>query len=68
VHIGWTRAFAAAMKPYASPGIYLNFVADEGQERVVSSYGPHYQKLVELKNRYDPQNLFCVNQNIRPTA
>ncbi|MFL5894893.1 MAG: FAD-binding oxidoreductase [Thermoleophilaceae bacterium] len=68
VHVGWTKALAAAMKPYAAPGIYLNFIADEGQERVISSYGRHYEKLVALKDRYDPGNLFRVNQNIKPSA
>jgi FAD/FMN-containing dehydrogenase len=68
VHVGWTKKLAEAMSKYARPGVYLNYVADEGQERVISSYGPHYERLVELKNRYDPQNLFSVNQNIRPTA
>ena len=67
VHVSWTRALADAMKPFASPGIYLNFIADEGHERVVSSYGKHYEKLVALKDKYDPGNLFHRNQNIPPS-
>lgn len=67
VHVKYTRDFADAMSKYASPGIFLNFVADEGHERVRSSYGPHYDRLVALKDRYDPANLFRLNQNIPPS-
>jgi hypothetical protein len=68
VHVRWTKELAAAMKPYTRPGVFLNFVADEGHERVRSSYGPHYDRLVALKDRYDPANLFSNNQNIPPSA
>jgi FAD/FMN-containing dehydrogenase len=67
VHIRWTKDLAAAMTRYARPGIFLNFVADEGHDRVRSSYGPHYDRLVALKDRYDPGNLFSINQNIPPS-
>jgi FAD/FMN-containing dehydrogenase len=68
VHVKWTRDLAAAMSKYARPGIFLNFVADEGHDRVRSSYGPHYDRLVALKDRYDPENLFRINQNIPPSV
>jgi FAD binding domain/Berberine and berberine like len=68
VHVKWTRDLADAMKPYASDGIYLNFIADEGHDRVVSSYGPHYERLVALKDKYDPKNVFRLNQNIPPSG
>jgi FAD/FMN-containing dehydrogenase len=68
VHVNWTKQLAAAMTKYARPGIYLNFVADEGLERVQSSYGPHWDRLVALKDRYDPGNVFRLNQNIPPSA
>jgi hypothetical protein len=68
VHVNWTKNLAAALSKYARPGIFLNFVADEGQERVRSTYGPHYDRLVALKDRYDPTNLFRLNQNIPPSA
>ena len=59
---------AAALKPYTRPGVFLNFVADEGNERVRASYGPIYDRLVAVKDRYDPNNLFRLNQNIPPSA
>ena len=68
VHIKWTKDLAAAMSKYARPGIFLNFVADEGTDRVRDTYGPHWDRLVALKDRYDPDNLFSLNQNIPPSA
>ena len=68
VHVNYTKDLAAALAPYARPGIFLNFVADEGHERVRSSYGDHYERLVALKDRYDPGNLFRLNQNIPPSG
>jgi FAD/FMN-containing dehydrogenase len=57
------------MAPYVTAGAYLNFTSDDGEERVRSTYGPTtYARLVELKDRYDPTNLFHLNQNIRPSA
>lgn len=64
-HIDWARGLFAALQPYAH-GAYINFLGDEGQERVRSAYGPNYTRLVALKNKYDPTNLFQLNQNIRP--
>ncbi len=52
--------------PVPAAGAYLNFIADEGQERVQASYRENYVRLAELKKRYDPTNLFRLNQNIRP--
>jgi len=68
VHVKWTKDLAAAMEPHCRPGIFLNFVADEGHDRVRSSYGEHYDRLVALTDRYDPTNLFRLNQNIPPSA
>jgi len=64
-HIDWVRELFAALQPYAH-GAYINFLGDEGQERIRSAYGPNYERLVALKNKYDPTNLFRLNQNIRP--
>ena len=71
-NINWVRELSDAMEPYSSGGVYVNYLgqeADEGPERIKAAYGPEkYERLVALKNRYDPTNLFRLNQNIRPTA
>jgi hypothetical protein len=68
-HIQWARDLGAAMEPYSTRGIALNFVMDEGNERVQASFGPEkYARLVALKDEYDPRNLFSRNQNIRPSG
>jgi FAD/FMN-containing dehydrogenase len=67
-HIAWARAFFAAMEPY-STGVYVNNLGTEGADRVKAAYAPEtYQRLVELKNTYDPDNAFRVNQNVAPRA
>ena len=64
--IRWARDFFDASAPFASGGVYVNFLtADEG-DRVRSAYGLNYGRLVQVKRQYDPANLFSVNQNIRP--
>jgi FAD/FMN-containing dehydrogenase len=65
-HKAWVKDFAAALRP-ADPGVYVNFLADEGEERVRAAYpGPTWDRLAGIKQRYDPDNLFRLNQNIRP--
>lgn len=67
-HVGWARGLAAAMAPHATTGVYLNYTSDEGEARVRESYGEkRYARLVTVKDRYDPHNLFHVNQNVRPS-
>ena len=67
-HIQWARDFSAAMQPY-SEGVYVNFLGDEGADRIKAAYDPQkYERLVVLKNQYDPTNFFRVNQNIPPAA
>ena len=57
------------MEPYASGGVYLTYIGDEGEQRIRDAFGPDkYERLVALKDRYDPGNMFHVNQNIRPSA
>jgi FAD/FMN-containing dehydrogenase len=64
--IGSTRAFAAAMRPFSTGGAYLNFALED--DRVRDAYGDaKYARLVALKDKYDPGNLFRLNQNIRPS-
>jgi FAD/FMN-containing dehydrogenase len=64
--IEWARAFFNASAPYASAGAYVNFMTEEEGNRVAAAYGPNYDRLVELKRRYDPENIFHMNQNIKP--
>lgn len=67
-HIAWPKALAEDMKPHTSSGVYLNFTSDAGEDRVRDTYGPErYSRLVALKDKYDPTNLFHLNQNIRPS-
>ena len=64
--IGWAREFFKASAPFASGGVYVNFLtADEG-DRVRSAYGPNYDRLAQVKRTYDPDNLFRTNQNVQP--
>lgn len=63
----WTKDYYDAIHPYSSGGAYVNFMMDEGEERVKASYKNNYKRLVSVKNKYDPYNLFRVNQNIKPT-
>ncbi len=62
----WTQAYWEALHPHSAGGAYVNFMMDEGQERVRATYRDNYDRLVEIKRKYDPGNLFRVNQNIRP--
>ena len=68
-NVAWAKALAEDLKPHTVEGVYLNYISDEGEQRVRSTYGPaKYDRLVALKDRYDPENLFRLNQNIRPSA
>jgi FAD/FMN-containing dehydrogenase len=66
-HVAWARDFFSAMQPHAGGRVYVNFLGDEGSERVRQAYGDRqYERLVELKRAYDPTNFFRLNQNIEP--
>jgi FAD/FMN-containing dehydrogenase len=68
-NIVWTKEFGAAMKPFATGRVYLNFIGDEGEDRVKAAFGPEtYARLQKLKQRYDAGNLFRLNQNIKPAG
>ena len=67
-HIEWTRTFWKATRGFAGPGVYVNFLGDEGEDRIRASYSVNYERLVDLKNRNDPTNFFRLNQNIQPTV
>ncbi|MBA2442788.1 MAG: FAD-binding oxidoreductase [Rubrobacter sp.] len=64
----WTKEYWDALHPYSAGGAYVNFMMDEGQERVRATYRENYDRLAEVKRRYDPGNLFRVNQNIEPAV
>ena len=66
--ISWTKEYWEAVHPYSSGGAYVNFMMEEGQERVQTAYRDNYERLVAIKSEYDPNNLFRVNQNIRLKA
>jgi FAD/FMN-containing dehydrogenase len=67
LHVGWAREVHEAMTPFATGGVYVNFLGEEGQDRVRAAYGPRtFARLADLKRRYDPTNLFRINQNIPP--
>jgi FAD/FMN-containing dehydrogenase len=64
--IQWVRDYYNATAPYSEAGGYVNFMADDDQGRIEDNYGGNYKRLVEVKGTYDPDNLFHLNQNIRP--
>jgi FAD/FMN-containing dehydrogenase len=66
-NIQWTRKFWEAMRPFLVEGSYGNYVSDEGDAFARAAYGPNYERLVALKNKYDPKNFFRMNHNIKPT-
>jgi FAD/FMN-containing dehydrogenase len=68
-NVAYTRTIAGAMKPWTTGRAYLNFIGDEGLERVEAAFGPEkFAKLQALKAKWDPTNLFRHNQNIPPAG
>ena len=63
--IAWARAFFEASKPYASAGAYVNFMTGDEDDRVAAAYGTNYGRLKEIKKKFDPENIFHNNQNIK---
>lgn len=66
--ISWARTFFAETAPYASTGVYINFMTQDEGSRIAAAYGGNYARLKAIKQRYDPHNLFRQNQNIAPAA
>ena len=64
----WAKDFWRALHPYSAGGAYLNMIMDEGEDRVKAAYRDNYARLARIKARYDPANLFHINQNIKPAA
>jgi hypothetical protein len=67
-NIRWVRSFWKEIEPLASGGVYVNFMSEGEDDRIKVAYGKNYARLVSVKNRYDPTNLFRVNENIKPTT
>jgi FAD/FMN-containing dehydrogenase len=64
--IAWARAFFKASAPYASAGAYVNFMTEDESDRISAAYGANYARLAHIKKHYDPENVFHLNQNIKP--
>ena len=62
----WSREYFNELHPHSAGGAYVNFMMDEGEERIRATYGDNYERLAAIKAKYDPNNLFRVNQNIKP--
>jgi FAD/FMN-containing dehydrogenase len=61
----WAKKYWSALHPYSAGGAYINFMMEEGEDRIRATYGKNYDRLAKIKKRYDPANLFRVNQNIK---
>jgi len=66
-NVTWTRALFDALQPYASGAFLLNFLDQEEDAVIRASFGRNYNRLVELKRKYDPENFFRQNHNIKPS-
>jgi hypothetical protein len=64
----WSKEYYEALHPFSAGGAYVNMMMEEGQDRVEAAYGENYARLAKIKAQYDPDNLFHVNQNIKPAA
>jgi len=64
----WARGYYSALHSFGTGGAYVNFMMEEGDDRIRATYGGNYDRLGAIKAKYDPGNFFRVNQNIRPAA
>jgi len=67
-HLSWVRELWDRIQPFSTGGVYVNNLGEEGEDQIRAAYGASYERLVALKNRYDPHNLFRLNANIKPTV
>src|ERR1700757_1612744 len=65
-HVGWARGLADSMRPFSSRAYFLNFLGEEEEDTIKAAFGPNYDRLTSIKKKYDPENFFCMNQNINP--
>ena len=63
----WAKQYWSELHPFSAGGAYVNFMMEEGEDRIRATYGKNYRRLAKIKKRYDPANLFRVNQNIKPS-
>jgi len=66
--ISWCKDYYDALHPYGAGGAYVNFLMEEGEDRIKATYGENYVRLAEIKSKYDPDNFFRINQNIKPNG
>ena len=64
----WAKEYWKALHPHSAGVANVNFTMEEGEDRVKATYGSNYERLVAIKQKYDPANLFQVNQNIKPAG
>lgn len=67
-NVAWVRSLFAALRPEMKPGVYVNFMSGDEENRVAEAYGGRWDRLLRVKQAYDPQNLFRLNQNVAPPA
>lgn len=65
-HISWIRSLFETLRPSMTPGVYVNFMSGDEQDRVAEAYRARWERMVAIKTHYDPGNFFCLNQNVRP--
>ena len=68
VHQSWVRAVFSKLRPAMKPGVYVNFMSADEQDRVPEAYRERWDRMVAVKTKYDPHNFFCLNQNVPPRA
>ncbi len=68
VNVAWAKEFFEAMRPHLDESVYVNNLGEEGDERVRAAFGANYERLAALKRKYDPENFFRLNQNVRPVT
>jgi hypothetical protein len=66
--VDWARSYSEELHPYSAGGAYVNFMMDEGEDRIRATYRDSYERLSVVKSKYDPQNVFHINQNVKPGA
>ena len=66
LHVSWIRSVFAKLRPTMKPGVYVNFMSGDEQDRVPEAYQQRWERMVTVKTHYDPGNFFCLNQNVRP--